>query len=72
MISDEMVHLLKLQSDSLLAAKAMSERWATANQEERTLLLDAYIESRRKLPRLANGKHLGHHEAHDQTKGNTK
>jgi len=68
MISNHIIELLKLQSDSLAIAKMMSERWKEADQEERTHLLNMYIDSRRKLPRLENGKHLGHREAHEQTR----
>ena len=68
MISNELIELLKLQSDSLAIAKMMSERWKDADAEERALLVDMYIDSRRKLPRLANGKHLGHREAYEQTR----
>jgi len=68
MISNEMIDLLKLQSESLSIAKMLSERWSNADQEERMHLLNMYIDSRRKLPRLANGKHLGHREAYEQTR----
>ena len=68
MISNHLIELLKLQSESLAIAKMMSERWPEADQEERTHLLNMYIESRRKLPRLDNGKHLGHTEAHQASR----
>jgi hypothetical protein len=68
MISNEMIDLLKLQSESLSIAKMMRNRWVEADEEERTHLLNMYIDSRRKLPRLANGKHLGHREAHEHTR----
>lgn len=68
MISNHLIELLKLQSDSLAIAKMMAERWKDADQEERTHLVNMYIDSRRKLPRLDNGKHLGHREAYEQTR----
>jgi len=68
MISNYLIELLKLQSESLAIAKMMAERWNDADQEERTHLVNMYIDSRRKLPRLDNGKHLGHREAYEQTR----
>lgn len=68
MLSNQMIELLKLQSESLACARMMRERWIEADAEERMHLLNMYIDSRRKLPRLENGKHLGHREAHEQSR----
>ena len=66
MISNEVIELLKLQTESLALARKMKERWPFADENQRATLLADYIESRRKLPRLENGKHLGHSEAHNE------
>ena len=68
MISNEAIEILKLQSESLAIANMMRDRWQDADAEERMHLLNMYIDSRRKLPRLFNGKHLGHTEAHQASR----
>ena len=67
MISEVAIDIFRKQQYSLTCAKRMSDNWATATANERKQLLDAYIESRRALPRLDNGKHLGHWEAYMAT-----
>lgn len=64
MISEVAIEVFRLQQYSLNCAQRMRACWADATEEQRKQLLDTYIESRRALPRLANGKHLGHSEAY--------
>jgi hypothetical protein len=68
MISNELIEYLFLQNQSLSIAQMMKSRWANASKEERMLLLNMYIDSRRQLPRLSNGKHIGHREAYKATR----
>jgi hypothetical protein len=68
MISNELIEYLFLQNQSLSIAQMMKSRWANASKEERMLLLNMYIDSRRQLPRLSNGKHIGHREAYEASR----
>jgi len=68
MISNELIEYLFLQNQSLSIAQMMKSRWPNASNEERVLLLNMYIESRRQLPRLSNGKHIGHREAYEASR----
>jgi hypothetical protein len=71
--SRESIRWAVLQEASLEQARQFHKVWGlykrgAVSKEEMEQARDAYIQSRRALPTLQTGKHLGHREAYKATR----